>query len=215
MRAHRVVVCVVLTAGASLATAQPTEYGGWRVEVIGDPVSPQNPTTTVRVSAYFPRQLWGYSQGFFDLVGDDVSGEFSDFFLPAPLGPHPPGIHGCVWLLVGSTMNGAVYDVLTGQLTVVGCIADPTNPLPVFEAQWTTSDFTPRTVELFTSNTQRFSVYVDHNGSAIDLVARNQFRHGSAVIQVIPTASAAALLLSPSGAVMLRRRRRMPHPEQA
>ena len=204
---------ILATAAACLATAtgaaaQPGPMGGWLIEVIGGPVSPSNPSTTIRVSAYFPSHLHGFYGGRFDLVGSDPTGAMSNFFLPAPLGPLPPGPHGCIGLIVlGAVPGGYRFSFL--QEGIVGCFPHPANPLPILEAQWTTNDFTPRVVDLETRNTPGFLVWVNHNGTWTDLIPLNQFRHGSAVIQVIPAPGGAALLLAASGAVMLRRRRRM------
>ena len=209
MRAQRFAVCVILMAGASLATAQTGPVGGWLIEVIGEPVSPATPSTTVRVSAYFPPNLHAFFGGGFDLVGNDLSASFSQYMLPAPLGPLPPGGYGCFLMAVGPTVPGGITGVGFGQSAIVGCLAHPANPLPIFEGQWTTDDFTPRIVDLETRNTPGFLVWVDTNGHSIDLVPLNQFRHGSAVIQVIPAPSAAAMLLAAMAAGMLRRRRRM------
>ena len=191
--------------------AQTGPTGGWLIEVIGEPVSPRNPSITLRVSAYFPANLWALNTSGFDLLGTDPSAVFSNFLLPAPLGPLPPGPHGCFGTLVGGTVPGGVVQVGFLQSNIVGCFAHPANPLPIFEAQWTTTDFTPREVLLETLNTPAFHVFPTRTSTlnTVDLVAMQQFRHGSAVIQVIPAPGSAAMLLAGSGAVVLRRRRRM------
>ncbi len=206
-RASLVAIALVpLAVGPVLAQTGP--IGGWLIEVIGEPVSPSNPSTTVRVSAHFPQHLFGFYGANFRLVGSDTIATFTDIVLPAPLGPRPPGGYGCFGLFVEGGIPGGVERVRFFQEGIVGCIPHKANPLAVFEATWTTSDFRPRVVELETQNTPVFAVWVDHNGNSIDLVSRNQFRHGSAVIQVIPAPSGAAMLLAALGAGMLPHRRR-------
>ena len=206
----RAIVTLSCAVGCAVAPAiaQPT-HGGWLIEVVGDPVSPSNPTTTVRVSAYFPSHLWALNYGGFDLIGADSNAVFSNFLLPAPLGPRPPGVHGCVRLLVGNNGSGRVDDISFLQINVVGCFANPGNPLPIFEAQWTTNDFSPRQVQLETLNTPEFHVFRTPQATfeTIDLVATQQFRHGSAVIQVIPAPTVVAVFAF--GLVARARRRRV------
>lgn len=208
MRAMRLAALFVLTASPGTSVGQTSLTGGWLIEVIGEPVSPSNPTTTVRVSAYFPSHLWALNYGGFDLIGADSNAAFSNFMLPAPLGPRPPGVHGCVRLLVGNSGSGRVDDVSFLQINIAGCLAHAANPLPIFEAQWTTTDFTPREVQLETLNTPAFHVFPDPGATlnTIELVALNQFRHGSAVIQVIP-APAGTLVLLGVTALCVRRQR--------
>ena len=211
MRIRSVIAVWILTAGAPLVTAQTGPTGGWLIEVIGDPVSPANPSTTVRISAAFPAHMWAYAASRFDLVEDDPSGRFGGIHLPAPLGPLPPGNYGCFGMYFDRLAPGAVIDVVSGQLNIVGCIAHPANPLPMFEAVWTTDDFTPRQVRLETSNTPYFNVFPDPAATlnTVDLVATQQFRHGSAVIQVIPAPAGATTVLV--GLSLAGGRRRRPH----
>ncbi len=206
MRAVRIAIALIVTLSAPLASAQTGPAGGWLIDVIGQPVSPTNPSTTVRLSAYFPSNMWAFASGSFDLTSTDITGEFSNPHMPPPL-QWP-----CAHLFnTGTFVNGGAYGVSFGQINVVGCIANSANPLAIWEATWTTQDFTPREVYLETRNTPGFYVFPTPAVTleTIELVARNQFRHGTAVIQVIPAPSAAALLLAATGAGMLRRRQRM------
>ncbi len=209
MRIRDLVAFGFVTANGQLVTAQTGPAGGWLVEVIGGRVTPQNPSATIRVSAYFPSHFQAFHAGRLDLIGTDQSAVFSDFMIPAPLGPRPPGGgYGCFGMIVGGTVPGGVERISFAQLGIVGCLPHPANPLPIFEAQWTTDDFTPRVVDIETRNTDVFRVWVDTNGNWIDLIPINQFHHGSAVIQVIPTPGGAAVLLGAGLAVWRRRRMR-------
>jgi hypothetical protein len=168
-----------------VACAQPTEPGGWILEAIGGPVSPVNPTVTVRVSAGFPATLWAFYTGGFDLVSSDPMGSILNQGLPPPLGPKLPGPFDCFIWREGTVIPGRVAGVGFAQIAVLGCNAHPAGPLPIWEAQWTAADFSPRLVQLETQNTPWYYVYLDHNGLATDLVASSRFRHASAVIEVV------------------------------
>ena len=111
--------------------------------------------------------------------------------------------------LPGTIESGAVRGAQYIQFNIYG--ASTRNPFSLWQATWTTDDFTPRHVALHTENTPHFTVHTNMylNWPDVDLVQTGQFRHCSAVIQVIPAPGGAALLLAASCAVLLRRRRRM------
>ncbi|MCH7962165.1 MAG: hypothetical protein IIC49_07495, partial [Planctomycetes bacterium] len=79
-----------------------------------------------------------------------------------------------------------------------------------WSAEWTTIDFTPRTVSLDTRNTTTFEIGTN-GGHALTLnlleLYPQGFTPGTGVIQVVPSPAIATPLLV-LGAVMLRRRRR-------
>jgi hypothetical protein len=198
MHARGVVLLVgVLGAVSFAARAQPVGQGGWLIEVFGGPVSPSNPTVTIRVSAYFPTNLFGFGGGDFDVEMNDASGHFSDVIIPAPLGPKsPPVSFGCFGFFVGGTYPDRIDDVEFIQINIAGCIAHPANPLPILEAKWTTTDFSKRVVDLWTSDTSVFSAYSQYFLAAPDvLLYPSNFEHGSAQFQVIPAPPAALFVL--------------------
>lgn len=172
-------------ATGTAAVAQTT--GGWIVEVIGGPVTPSNPSVTVRVSAQYPTGALSFASGWFDLMSSDREGVFSSIFLPAPIGPLPPGGYGCFVMRSGLLVSGSVHQAAFGQIDIVGCGAHPANPLSVWEARWTTQDFRARDVALMTMATEAFTVHVDSLGGTRNLVALGLFHHGSAVIEVRPS----------------------------
>ena len=208
MRLTTLVIFASVPLAVGPVVAQTNPAGGWLIEVIGEPVSPTNPSATIRVSAYFPSNLWAFYTGGFDLIGTDTHAEFSQFMLPAPLGPRPPGIHGCFGMLVGGVIPGGVEQVGFLQENIVGCLAHSANPLPIFETQWTTNDFSPRLVSLETENTSVFSVFTSSFGNTVNLISTQQFRHVSAVIQVIPAPAGVWILACGAAMTWPRRLRR-------
>ena len=104
----------------------------------------------------------------------------------------------------GSTVSG----VLVGQhWGFVGIFANMQNPVLVWSVDWTTADFTPRTVSLDTRNTTTFQIGTNSTQIGMNLLELypHGFTPGTGVIQVVPSPAIATLLVL--GAVMLRRRR--------
>ncbi|MEZ6171696.1 MAG: PEP-CTERM sorting domain-containing protein [Phycisphaerales bacterium] len=170
-------------------------------------MSPTNPSVTVRVSAVFPETYFSLDLAKFDLISSDVQGVFSDAIIPAPIGPLPHGSYGCLITEGGSFSSGSVYGAWYKHINSLGCFAYPGTPLPIWEATWTATDFTPRMIDLHTDNTPEFLVYGDHNASAgLDMVAMGLFEHGFGSITVVPAPSSGALMLA--GMMCIARRRR-------
>ncbi|MCA9278783.1 MAG: hypothetical protein H6815_11385 [Phycisphaeraceae bacterium] len=193
---------VLLVSQPALADLQSPEMGGFTIEVIGGDVSAHNPQVTVRVSAYFPSNYFAFGWADFGLESTDPDGTFASIILPEPIGP--PGI--CNTFLPGSPSNGGIINAFTFQLNAVGCTAYWMNPIPIWEATWSTTDFTARDVQLTTANTTYFAVY-ETVGSAggPDLIPLGLFQHGSAVIHVVP---APGLSLCAIGGIVCASRRR-------
>ncbi|MCA9278912.1 MAG: PEP-CTERM sorting domain-containing protein [Phycisphaeraceae bacterium] len=190
---------------ASLASAQP--HATFAIDVIGGVVSPSNPSVTVRVSGVFPETWYALGYAEFDLISSDETGEFSNLFIPAPIGPYPHGTWGCVNTLAGAIVSGSIIEAGFFQLNAVGCVAHTGTPLPIWEGTWTATDFTPRTVTLHTDNTQEFRVLVDSTATfGYDFVAAGWFDHGFGSITVVPAPSSGALMLA--GMMCIARRRR-------
>ena len=195
---------VVTSTIAVLALTSPAaaQQGGWLIES-SNVVSPSQPTTTVEVWAWFDdptgeRDVFAW--GDFDFIAAD--GEFSNTRM-------------YLWTLstfsAGTPMGNSVRGVLVGQLWgFAGMVANPQNPILAWSADWTTTDFTPRTVSLDTRNTTTFEIGTN-GGHVLTLnlleLYPQGFTPGMGVIRVVPSPVSATPLLV-LGAVMLRRRRR-------
>ena len=194
---------VVTSTIAVLALTSPAaaQQGGWLIES-SNVVSPSQPTTTVEVWAWFDdptgeRDVFAW--GDFDFIAAD--GEFSNAqtYLSGP-GFTP-----------GTVMGSGVGGVFVGQIWgFAGFVANPQNPILAWSADWTTTDFTPRTVSLDTRNTTTFEIGTN-GGHVLTLnlleLYPQGFTPGMGVIRVVPSPVSATPLLV-LGAVMLRRRRR-------
>ncbi|MCA9278782.1 MAG: hypothetical protein H6815_11380 [Phycisphaeraceae bacterium] len=193
----------LLASQSALADLQSPEMGGWQIEVIGGTVSPHNPQVTVRISAYFPNNYWAFGWSWFDVATNDNESHFQSIVFPDPLGSRP----NCAYLTPGVPENGAVVGNVVGQVNI-GCSALPMNPIPVWEATWSTTNFDQRSVSVETLNSVQFRVYANSSATldTIDLVELGLFQHGSAVIHVVPAPGAS--LCAIGGFVLVSRRRR-------
>ncbi len=193
MRISPLAVCVLVSAAAA-------QQGGWLIES-SNVVSPSQPITTVEVWAWFDdptgeRDVFAW--GDFDFIAGD--GEFSNTRMYLSAGGFTPG----------TPMGSSVSGVFVGQVWgFLGTVANPQNPILAWSVDWTTTDFTPRTVSLDTRNTTTFEIGTN-GGHALTLNLLELYPQGftpaTGVIRVVPSpASATALLVL--GAPMLRRRR--------
>ena len=186
------------------ATAQ--EKATLIIDVIGGPVSPHNPSVTVKIFASFPSQYWAFGSTFYDLASTDPSGEFSGVTKPTASGVGlPPGSCSEPWFPGTPDGNGGLTELFAFQFNAVGCLARTTNPIQIWEATWSTQTFTNRTVVISTVNVLSFIVYTDGNQSLPNAVLTpNLFVPGEATIQVVPAPGMTVAF----GVVFATRRRR-------
>ncbi len=183
-----------------LVSTAAAQQGGWLIES-SNVVSPSQPTTTVEVWAWFDdptgeRDAFGL--GNFDFIAAD--GEFSNAqtYLWGP--GFTPGTvrgNGVIGAFVGQWWGG------------VGIWAYTHSPILAWSADWTTADFTPRTVSLDTRNTTTFQIGTNSTHAGMNLLELYTpgFTPGTGMIEVVPSPASATPVLV-LGAVMLRRRRR-------
>ncbi|MGD1915479.1 MAG: PEP-CTERM sorting domain-containing protein [Phycisphaerales bacterium] len=178
-------------AAVASASVTPNTY-----EIrVSNVVSPSQPSTTVEVWADWDSDLfYAFAAAEWNLLGD-MTGDFSG---PASAFTDP-GQDG------GTPMDGNVMDIVTGQLQFPpgSLFADTSDPVLIWSATWSTSDFTARTVDLATDTT-RYSLYVDDTGLSSDVTTT--VLEGAGAIEVIP-APASLALLGLGGLAATRRRR--------
>lgn len=142
--------CVVIACFGSSVSAQSLS-GGWTIQV-SNAVSPAQPSTTVEVYAHF-HPIFGladlFAAGDFSITADE--GEWSD---PVPVLNHFPATTGGV--VSGSSVLGAVVGQYYWPTSGIGNWA---NPILVWRGTWSTSEFIPRGVGLWTHDTTAFQVY--------------------------------------------------------
>ncbi|MEQ8317305.1 MAG: PEP-CTERM sorting domain-containing protein [Phycisphaerales bacterium] len=178
-------------AAMASATVQPNTY-----EIrVSNVVSPGTPSATVEVWADWDSDLfYAFAAAEWSLRGDgtgDFSGPSSAFTDPGQDDGTPSG--------------GDVLDIVTGQLQFPsgGIFADTSDPILIWSATWSTTDFTARTVDLATE-TARYNLYLDDTGLSSEVTAT--VLEGAGRIEVIP-APASLALLGLGGLAAARRRR--------
>ena len=193
---RRTMTCLLAVLFSVPALAQPD---GTYLLVSTNTVSPTTPTTTIGIWATWtdPRVEWVFGSGDFDLTAGD--GVFSN-----PV--NVLNAHGSTTgVITGNVISGA----LLGQFHIpaIGLIGSRDNPILLATYDWTTTDFTPRTVSLDTSNTTRFMIieWVVPNPGPWNLFPGG-FSPGSGVINVVPAPAAWVVLALPLVAATRRRR---------
>ncbi|MCH7791942.1 MAG: hypothetical protein IID31_06650 [Planctomycetes bacterium] len=196
MRRTRLSLLMVLVAVPALA-----QTDGTYLLVSSNTVSPTTPTTTIEIWATWtdPRVEYIFGAGDFDLTAG--GGVFSN---PVNV---LNGSGSTTGVIAGNVISGAVNAQL--HIPPVGIIGSRDNPILLATYDWTTTDFTPRTVSLDTSNTTLFIVHTWDtsfpNANSFQLFP-GSFTPGSGVINVIPAPAAWLVLALPLVAATRRRR---------
>jgi hypothetical protein len=194
---HWAILATAAAVGAGTHAEAQTIQGGFELRV-SNVVSPSQPTATVEVWAWFDN-VPGVSEVFgganFDLVAGEGLWSNVAYWLNAP---DPPS-----HLIVGSRIN----NVIAGQLHLppINIFGDPSNPIKLFAARWSTADFTLRNVSLDTKNTNNFFVTDAQTGAAFQVWPN--VTHGSGSITVVPSPAplAVAGMVLATGCLMRRR----------
>lgn len=193
MLTHRSKTAAVLTS--LLAVPALAQTDATYLLVSSNTVSPTTPTTTIEVWTTWvdPGALFVFMAADYDLTAGD--GIFSN---PVNVLRGPGSSTG---VIAGNIISGGRNGQLLNPIPPVW---SHDNPILLATYDWTSTDFTPRTVDLRTENTSVFVVFRPLWGT-VDLYAQ-EFTPGAGVINVIPAPAAwplAALLLVSPG----RRRR--------
>jgi hypothetical protein len=186
--------------GASLALA----LGSWACAdphgvliTVSNTVSPQHPSTTIDLWAYFQPDFYAFAGAAFDVLASPDAGDFSDptIFLTGP------GQQTGMIAPDGDSVLGAI----TGQLQFpdANIFADRANPILHWRVTWTTNDFTARRVDVVTL-TRLYGLYLDVWGNSINAYDET-FTEGLGTINVIPAPAPGAPAL---GVAFAFRRRR-------
>ena len=188
----------IITTGlivASIASQTQGQTNGTFLVQSSNTVSPATPTTTIEVWAAWagPIPEFMFGAGDYDLVAGE--GQFSN---PVNVLNGPSSSAG---VITGNVIAGA----LNQQLYIPPFFPGSSeNPILLATYTWTTTDFTPRAVDLRTNNTSVFVVFSSFTGNIIELFPNN-FTPGTGAIAVIAasgmpysSSTAAATQLIPS-----------------
>ncbi len=180
---------------ATTATAQVATNG---INIVVDDAELlPGESTTIRMEGYFGGRDYAVAGIGTWLHSSAGEAGLSDLGLLAPMSG--PGTSAGV---IGET---GVRGILAGQLQFHSIFADPTNPMPFWEATYTAPAIVSDPFDvLLESRTSRFDVYFSMDSSTSES-RLDDFADGEATIRIIP-APAGALALA--GLLLVPRRRR-------
>jgi hypothetical protein len=144
-------LAAILLLAAAMPAAADTTY----IISVSNRVTEMQPSATVELWAVFEPGLEALAGVALDFLGTPDQGGFSD--------PHRvldgPGTKDGDVAPDGDSVTG----IISAQLCFDGieCFPDRSNPVLVWLATWSTSDFTQRTVPVATL-TSKFDVYINH-----------------------------------------------------
>ena len=193
---------IISTAAVLLTAPALAQTNGTFLLTSTNTVSPTTPTTTIEIWA-----AWVDPGAQFVCAGADYDLTAGDGVFSNPV--NVLNAHGSTTgVIAGNVITGAVL----GQFHIpgAGLIGSRDNPILLATYDWTTRDFTPRTVSLDTSNTGNFWViwWLQRNPDPPGPINMypSRFTPGSGVINVVPAPSAWVVLALPLVAATRRRR---------
>ena len=191
MKNERVFTALLLLASPALA-----QTSGTYLLTSSNTVSPSSPTTTIGIWAAWvdPGAQFVFAAANYDLTAGD--GVFSNPVIVL----YGPG--SSTGVIAGNVIWGAVIGQLVGPPFFP---MNWDNPILLATYDWTTTGFTPRAVDLHTSNTNLFLVFNPFSQAHVDLYP-HEFSHGSGVINVVPAPAVWVVLALPLVAASRRRR---------
>jgi hypothetical protein len=164
-------------------------------------ISPLQPSATVEVWAVFDPSTYALASTIFDLRASPDEGGFSDpFFVDRDM--------FCDITVPGKIDPDGDLVSRNGLAQVhwnAGCFASPDNPFFILSYTWSTSNFTPRVVDLSTT-THEFVLYLYGNGGETGDFLNQDFAEGAGQIVIVPSPTSVAVL-AVGGALAGRRRR--------
>lgn len=187
----RLAVAVVLLpwscATGQLLNSLAFEFPG------GSIYEPGGPPVTVEVWAHWDPAYYCFGWAHFDVLGDP-SGGFSGMASPFSSLPQQPG----------TATGGNVTGIGVGQLYFpIGPLPNWDNPVRIWWAEWSTSDPTPRVIDLETV-TSTFVLYVP-SGMAFQFPSGEA--HAKIYVNIPAPAAAMALLCGLAAPLSVHRRR--------
>lgn len=186
-----------VVGAAGIATTASAQTFATYILTSSNSVIPSHPTTTISVWAMWtdPNAVFFFLGGNYDLTASDST------FLSGTNVLNGPG--SSVGVISGNTITGAS----NGQLNIPR-LAIPNNPILLAMYEWTTTDFSWRTVIFETSNTDNFIVADRITGATTQLYP-NSFFPGIGQLSIgIPPSPSTVSALALGGLLAARRKRR-------
>lgn len=190
-------IVVGLAGCAAVADAQT---GSWTTTVIysggATSVSPANPVARIRVTATFDSGRYlAFGAGLFDIAAAEPGWVGSQAY-PMLRGPN----------ITGTLSGASILGVAASQLHIPPqSLANPANPIVVWEMNWTTANFSRRSVGL-SMTTYRFGVFTSAPSPVFVELLPSTIPGGQGSIAITPAPSG-FVLLGLGGLVLTLRRR--------
>lgn len=176
----------------ALSPVAAAQTGGWHIELSNPVLSPSQPSTQVRLLAWFPPEFYAFGASLWSIHATEPG--WSD---PLVLLPPPSN--------AGNIEGPSILGITSGQIHFPPVIfANPANPIAVYEATWTATNFEPRDLDITTATT-RFDVY--HPSTSPHPPTIRFVEEGMARITIIP-APATIALTAVAALTAIRRQRR-------
>jgi hypothetical protein len=179
MNQGKVVLAVAMGAIGAGSSAQLNSFD----IRVSNTISPDQPSAVVEIWAVWDPAMYAFAGAMFDVHAAADPGGFSD---PRRMLMGPGSSDGDV-----QPGGDLVTDIRPFQLQWwQWWDADTANPILIWYANWSTSDFTPRHIDLSTATTE-FGLYINEDG--VGETGLGDFSEASGVIQVVPSPAAAIL----------------------
>lgn len=180
-----------LILALSVPAVGQTGSDRWIIEVSNTIISPSQPSTRLRFLAAFDPRDKAFGSARWDVHATESGWSDPMMLLNPPFN-------------LGTISGPSILGVVCGQVHFPPKVfANPTNPLPVYEVTWSTSDFRPRDVDIRTQ-TDHYFLYTFHGSrSAIPGLVE-----GRVTLTIIPAPSAWVILVAAFAG--MRRRRATP-----
>ena len=190
-------ILVGLTGFVVLTTTHCSASLNSFVFTVSNTISAENPSATVTLWGAFDPKLYALHRTTTDVIARPDPGSFHDPFM---LIDYP-------WCRAGQLApdGDRVSDIFALQLQFIGgFFADTSNPIAIWTATWSTTDFTPREVALWTESSE-YWVFVNGAGEAHNFYGVD-FAEGLGAITVVPAPNGALAFAAAVGLAARRHR---------
>jgi hypothetical protein len=182
-------VTVAIAAAHSAAVSAASAQGGWEFRLSADTLTPQEPSVTITLAVSFPAADFAFAGANWNVHATEPG--WSDLErLPLQI---PPTLFPCDPSCDGIVAGGDVTGISHGQLYAFGFIPDPSNPIALWRATFTVTDFSTAREIVLSTTTTRFEVYIEDLGPGSPRASRTP-DEGRAIMRVIPAPAPLALL---------------------
>ncbi len=169
---------------------------GWHIELDRTTLTPAHPTVTIRLSAGYPTQGYiAFAAALLALHATEPGWSNPVVLLPPPSNP-------------GVISGPSITGITGGQIHFPPNFpANPANPIPFYEVQWTATEFSRRDIE-FRTQTTRYEGYPHFPMGTYNLLG--WLHESRREVRIVPAPATVCVLAFAVAAVARRRRSSAP-----